>query len=54
MHKQVKIKTQLKHYNSPTKPHKLAKLHASSFHFLASQVAFLAQEDANMARDLEV
>jgi hypothetical protein len=24
------------------------------FHFFASQVAFLAQEDAYMARDLEV
>lgn len=48
------VETQLKNYNSPARPHKLAMLHAFLFHFFASQVAFLAQEDANMARGLEV
>ena len=33
--------------------HKLAMLHASLMRFFASQVAFLAQEEADMSQDLE-
>jgi len=50
----VNIKLNDKNYNSPARLRILAMLLAFLFHFFASQAAFRAQEDANMAPDLEV
>lgn len=41
-------------YESPARPHKHAKLYASSSHSFAPHVSFLAPEVANMAQDLVI